>query len=315
MTSLNRLQTLAMGVPEMKRASPCKAASGDDIVIVSGARTPMTKARKGAMKDTACADMLAVCIKAAVERAGVKPADIDDVAVGNVGMDGAGALQGRLAMLLAGLPQESSVHSVNRQCSSGLQTIAHTAAAINAGFIKVGVAAGVESMTAGAKKGPPKIGDLSGRLGESQLVRDCLTPMGVTSENVAKAYGITREVQDKFALKSYQKALAAQQNGKFDKEITPITVKVKNAEGKTVKVTVSKDEGPRATTLEGLQKLKPSFAADGCSHAGNSSQTTDGAAAVIMCKRSTAAEKGLPVCILYYLSDRGSWLLFFSCFS
>jgi len=292
-----RLRTIAETVPGVGRQSvPCFSSSPDDIVVLGGARTPMCKSRKGALKDTACADMLAVAIKGAMERSKVKPEQIDDVIVGNCGQDGAGALQGRLATFLAGIPKESSVMAINRQCSSGLTSIAHVAANIKAGFIDIGIAAGVESMSQSAKKPPPKVpGDMSNRLGESQTVRDCLTPMGITSENVASDYGIGRPEQDDFALRSYQRALDAQNKGFFDAEIVPITTTVKDKEGKKQKVTVSKDEGPRPTTLAGLQKLKPAFKADGASHAGNSSQTTDGAAAVVLTKRSTAERMGLPI--------------------
>eukprot|EP01064_Diplonema_japonicum_P026372 TRINITY_DN3778_c1_g1_i1.p1 TRINITY_DN3778_c1_g1~~TRINITY_DN3778_c1_g1_i1.p1 ORF type:complete len:418 (+),score=154.20 TRINITY_DN3778_c1_g1_i1:55-1308(+) len=293
-----RLATMMEAVPERAMNNVQCGARGknaDDIVIVSGARTALARARKGAFKDTAPTDYCAAAMKEAIARAGIKPEIIDDVVVGNVGMSGAGAIQARLAALLAGIPETSSVMSLNRQCSSGLQSIAHIAAAIKSGYIKVGVAAGMESMTLGGKSPNPKMSELSGRLGEKQVVRDCLIPMGVTSENVAKKYNIDRLTQDKFALNSYNRALKAQESGAFDKEIVPVSVKCKNAEGKTEKITVTKDEGPRPTTLEGLQKLKPAFMADGGSHAGNSSQVTDGAAAVVMCSRKTAEEMGLPI--------------------
>lgn len=293
----HRLRTIAETVPGVGRQSvPCFASNGDDIVILAGARTAMTKSRKGLLKDTPCADMLAAALKGAIERSKVKPEQIDDVIVGNCGQDGAGALQARLATILAGIPQESSVMAINRQCSSGLTSIAHIAANIKAGFIDIGIAAGVESMSQSATKPPPKVpGDMSLRLSEGQLVRDCLTPMGITSENVASDFGIGRPEQDQFALRSYQRALEAQEKGFFASEIVPVMTTVKDKEGKKQKVTVTKDEGPRPTTLAGLQKLKPAFKADGASHAGNSSQTTDGAAAVVMTKRSTAERLGLPI--------------------
>eukprot|EP01065_Artemidia_motanka_P040525 TRINITY_DN509_c0_g1_i1.p2 TRINITY_DN509_c0_g1~~TRINITY_DN509_c0_g1_i1.p2 ORF type:complete len:439 (+),score=159.19 TRINITY_DN509_c0_g1_i1:65-1318(+) len=293
----NRLRTIAETVPGASmQSTPCAAPTGEDIVIVSGCRTPMTKSRKGLLKDTTCADMLAVALKEAIRRAGVRPDQIDDVVVGNVGQDGAGALQARLATFLAGIPKESSVMALNRQCSSGLTSIAAVASSIRSGFIDVGIAAGVESMSMSAKKPPPRVpDDMSHRLAEGQQVRDCLTPMGITSENVAKDFGIGRAEQDAFALRSYEKALAAQAAGLFDCEIVPVTTNVKDKEGKKQRVTVTKDDGPRPTTLENLGKLKPAFKADGCSHAGNSSQTTDGASAVVMCKRSMAEKMGLPI--------------------
>lgn len=290
-----RLRTILEAVEPQHplAAAPCFGKSGDDIVVVSGCRTPMTRARKGGLKDTACADMLAVALGEAVKRAGIKPTQVDDVIVGNVGMDGAGAIQARVAMLLAGIPQESSVMAINRQCSSGLNAVAQTAANLKSGFVDIAIAAGVESMSTPAPL--PNFGKISGRLGEKQVVRDCLTPMGTTSENVAKQFKITRDVQDEFALKSYEKALAAQAAGHFKPEIVPVKTKVKGKDGKTQKVTVDADDGPRPTTLEGLKKLKPAFSPTGASHAGNSSQTTDGAAAVVMAKRSTAEKLGLPI--------------------
>lgn len=186
--------------------------------------------------------------------------------------------------------------AINRQCSSGLNAIAAVAGSLRSGFVDIAIAAGVESMSMSAKKPPPKVpGDFSLRLSEGQEVRDCLTPMGITSENVAAQFGIGRKVQDEFALRSYQKALAAQAAGHYEPEIVPMAVTVKDKDGKKQQMTVSKDEGPRPTTLENLSKLKPAFKPGGFSHAGNSSQTTDGAAAVVMTKRSTAQRLGLPI--------------------
>ena len=286
-------------VPERaeKDVSFCAArgTNPDDIVIVSGVRSALCKARKGAFKDSAPSDILAETIKEAVARAGIKPELIDDVVMGNVNLSGAGAVQVRLASFLAGIPDTASAMSLNRQCSSGLQAVAQVAASIKSGYYKVGVACGLEMMS--IQNPTPNLNTLSKRLKESQDMRDCVyVPMGQTSENVAKQFKIPRERQDAFALESYNKALAAQKAGRFDKEIVPIKTTVKDKEGKVHEVVAAKDEGPRPTTIEGLQKLKPAFAKDGCSHAGNSSQVTDGAASVVMMRRDTAESLGCPVC-------------------
>lgn len=200
-------------------------------------------------------------------------------------------------------PYASTFRTVNRQCSSSLQTISDIAASIQQRTIDVGIAAGTESMTKnyGTRAIPA---DLSPRLKEShsQEARDCIMPMGITSENVAKEYGISRERQDKFALASHQKAEKAQKEGLFDAEIVPITVHYTEkpvddgSPGQEIMKTVSKDEGVRpGLTLEKLASLKPAFIPDGASTAGNSSQISDGASAVTLARRETAEQLGLKI--------------------
>jgi len=264
----------------------------DDVVIVSACRTAVGRARKGGFKDTNPTDLLATVLRGVISRVQFPASKVDDVVVGNVLLPGAGATQARMAMLLAGLPQETSVQAVDRQCSSGLQAIAACAAAIAAGQVDVAIGAGVESMSLG------KMGDV-GPISEVAMANDkakqCTIPMGITSENVAERYGIGREEQDRFAVESNHKAIAAQKAGKFVAEIVPVTATVKDASGGKNQVVVEADEGPRATTYEQLAKLKPSFKPNGCSTAGNSSQMSDGAAAVLLMKRKTAKTMGLPV--------------------
>jgi len=178
---------------------------------------------------------------------------------------------------------------------SGLQAVANIASAIQAGYIKIGIGAGVESMSLGY--GARAMASGMSSLSENhQEAADCLIPMGLTSENVATDFGVTREEQDKMAFESHKKASNAQSKGLFDSEIVPVHTKVLDKDGKEKSVVVSKDEGVRAeTTLQGLAKLKPAFADNGTTTAGNSSQVSDGAAAVLLMKRSTAEKLKLPV--------------------
>jgi acetyl-CoA acyltransferase 1 len=201
-----------------------------------------------------------------------------------------------MAMFLAGFPENVPIATVNRQCSSGLQAFANIAQAIRAGTIDIGIAAGVESMSLGEVS---DIGPVNPRVFDNEKARDCLLSMGQTSENVAEQYGVSRAVQDQFALSSFEKALRAQKAGKFTQEIVPVQTIVKGSDGQEQNVTISQDDGIRPTTLEGLQKLKPAFKEGGTSTAGNSSQVSDGAAAVLAMRRSTATKLRLPVVAVF----------------
>jgi len=205
-----------------------------------------------------------------------------------------GANEARMAGFLAGFPYTVPVHTVNRQCSSGLQAVAHVAANINAGFYDIGIAAGVESMTKGTLNWR---GDINQKVMDNDLARDCLTPMGTTSENVAKEYKISRKEQDEVAVRSHARAADAIKTGRFKAEIVPVTTTIKDPKtGEEKQITVDTDEGVRAgTTLEALSKLKPAFDAEGSTTAGNASQVSDGAAAVLLMKRSTANKLKLPI--------------------
>lgn len=230
-------------------------------------------------------------MKGALDRVNLKPDVVQDIQVGTVLAPGGGCHQARMAQFLAGFSENTSLASTNRQCSSGLQALANIAAAIRAGYYEVGMACGVESMSGNDMAAA--VGSLNDKHFENQLAKDCLIPMGITSENVAERFGVTREEQDAFALSSYQKALKAQQDGNFKEEIVPVTVTIKNEDGTTKDVIVSKDDGVRATTAADLAKLRPAFKQGGSTTAGNSSQVSDGAAAVILCSRRKARELGL----------------------
>lgn len=270
-------------------------SSPDDVVVTCALRTPFTKAGKGLFKDTAGADLLAGTFKNLISRSNIDPGLVEDVAVGNVLAPGGGATEFRAAALVAGFPESTAVKSLNRQCSSGLQACVDIANAIKTGMISVGVGAGVESMS--SQYGPGAVTEFSELLENHMQAANCKVPMGVLSEQMAKDKNIPRIDQDAFAASSYQKALKAQEAGWFDEEIAPLTAKYtdpKTDEEKTVSVT--KDDGIRpGITAESLGKIRPAFAKDGSIHAGNASQVSDGAAAVLMMKRSTAKKLGQPI--------------------
>jgi acetyl-CoA acyltransferase len=273
-----------------------------DAVIVSSVRTAVGKAPKGTLRATRPDDLAALVIREAISRAkGLDVNEIEDVILGcaipeaEQGMNVA-----RIASMRAGLPVSVSAMTVNRFCSSGLQSIAIAAQRIMSGQGDVAVAGGVESMSmlpmGGHKISPnPWLMD---------HYPDTYLNMGLTAENVAKKYGISRQRADEFSLASHQKALAAIAAGKFEDEIVPVevvsTVLQVNGNGSSAAhPTVHKnifvtDEGPRAdTSLEALAKLKPAFQLNGVVTAGNSSQTSDGAAASVLMSAERAAALGL----------------------
>ncbi|KAK2491752.1 hypothetical protein MC885_005429 [Smutsia gigantea] len=244
-------------------------------------------------QDTTPDELLSAVMTAVLQDVKLSPAQLGDICVGNVLQPGAGAVMARIAQFLSDIPETVPLSTVNRQCSSGLQAVANIAGGIRNGSYDIGMACGVESMSL-ADRGNP--GNITSRLVEKEKARDCLIPMGITSENVAERFGISREKQDAFALASQQKAARAQSKGCFQAEIVPVTTTVHDDKGTERRVTVAEDEGIRpSTTMEGLAKLKPSFKKGGSSTAGNSSQISDGAAAILLARRSKAEELGLPI--------------------
>ncbi|KAJ4359681.1 3-ketoacyl-CoA thiolase with broad chain length specificity [Didymosphaeria variabile] len=254
----------------------------DDIVVTAALRTPITKGGKGGFKDTAAADLLHGAFKALIQRSGIDPSLVEDIAVGAVLAPGGGATEFRAAALAAGFP-----------CHNLRQVAEQTM--LQRGMIEVGIGAGAESMS--TQYGPQAVTEFSELLEEHKTAAECKVPMGVLSEKMAKEKGIPRSAQDAFAAASFQKAVEAQKKGLFDEEIAPLTVKwtdPKTDEEKTI--TVSKDDGVRqGITAESLGKIKPAFSKDGSIHAGNASQISDGAAAVLLMKRSTAQRLGQKV--------------------
>uniref|UniRef100_A0A1D1ZDC1 acetyl-CoA C-acyltransferase n=1 Tax=Anthurium amnicola TaxID=1678845 RepID=A0A1D1ZDC1_9ARAE len=270
--------------------------SPDDVVIVAAVRTPMTRSKKGGFKDTLPEELLAAALKGVLDRAGIDPKLIEDIAVGNVLPPGGGATTARAAALYAGIPHTAALNTVNRQCSSGLQAVVQIAHEVALDQIEIGIGAGVESMTFGYGAGAMP-SDTSERVFSNQEAADCLLPMGQTSENVAREFGITRAQQDEFSLVSHQRATVAQADGLFNDEIIPVQTRwIDPKTGDEKAIVVDKDDGVRKnTSLEGLAKLKPAFAADGTTTAGSSSQVSDGAAAVLLMKRKTAEKLKLPI--------------------
>jgi acetyl-CoA acyltransferase 1 len=272
------------------------AKNDNDVVIVSAVRTAITKAKKGGFKDTRPEEILTAVLRAAYTKVGLDPSLIEDISVGNVLPPGGGAGGARMAAFAAGIPNTAAVNTVNRQCSSGLSAVNQIANEIAMGQIDIGIGAGVESMTFGygAQSQPEAWSEV---VLANQEAADCLIPMGITSENVASDFSISREKQDHFAATSFQRAAAAQAAGKFKAEIIPVEVKwtdPKTEQEKTI--VVQEDDGIRAgVTAESLGKLKPAFIKNGSTHAGNASQVSDGAAAVLMTRRSVAKRLGLPI--------------------
>ncbi|KAI3885591.1 hypothetical protein MKX03_009289 [Papaver bracteatum] len=271
------------------------AAFGDDVVIVAAYRTALCKSKRGGFKDTLPDDILAPVLRAVMEKTNVNPAEVGDIVVGTVLAPGSQrASECRMAAFYAGFPDTVPIRTVNRQCSSGLQAVADVAAAIKAGFYDVGIGAGLESMTVNPMAWE---GSINPRASTIKQAQDCLLPMGVTSENVAHRFGVTRTEQDQAAVESHRRAAAATAAGKFKDEIVPVHTKIVDPKtGEEKSVTISVDDGIRpSTTVADLAKLRAVFKKDGTTTAGNSSQVSDGAGAVLLMKRSLAMQKGLPI--------------------
>mmetsp|Transcript_52571 Transcript_52571/g.167143 ORF Transcript_52571/g.167143 Transcript_52571/m.167143 type:complete len:442 (+) Transcript_52571:103-1428(+) len=275
-------------------ASAYSRSAADDVVLVSALRTPLCKAKRGMFKDTLVENLLGTVLDATCTRTGVAKEDIGDIVVGSVlGSGSQRANECRIAMLLVGFPDSVPVRTVNRQCSSGLQAIADVAASIQAGFYDIGIGAGVETMTSNPMKWD---GGFNPAIKKSKQAQSCLLPMGITSENVAAKFGISRDTQDAFAAASHNKAAHAQKTGRFRSEIVPVHTTIKDKEGNEQAVTVEHDDGIRpGMSPEALGKLKAVFKEGGSTTAGNASQVTDGAAASLLMKRSEANRRGLPI--------------------
>ncbi len=267
-----------------------------DVVVAQALRTPGGRANKGTFRQTRPDDLGAAVIRALLEKApNLDPARIDDVVLGCAMPEGEQGMNvGRNVVLLAGLPDSVPGMTVNRFCSSGLETINLAAAEIAMGQKDVVIAGGVESMTLIPMGGlrylpnPTMAAETPGTF----------LNMGLTAERLAERDGIAREAQDAFAYHSHMKAVAAQKEGKFDAELVPVKTAVSepgpNGKPAVREVVLDRDEGPRPdTTLEALAKLKPAFKAGGTVTAGNASQMTDGAAAALLTTAEIAAELGL----------------------
>jgi 3-oxoadipyl-CoA thiolase len=274
-----------------------------DAVIVATARTPMGR-YGGQLKDVRPDDLAAIVLKEACERAQVKPAEVSDVILGCANQAGEDNRNvARMALLLAGFPVEVPGQTVNRLCGSGMQAAIAAAREIQTGAAEIVVAGGVESMTRapwvvpkpdGAfPRGPQTMYDtaIGWRLVNPKLAELYGTlQMGETAERVAALYEVSRADQDAFALRSHQRAVAAQRSGRLAEEIVPVAVPQRKGEA----LSLAEDEGPRPdSSLEALAKLRPAFAENGSVTAGNSSPLNDGASALVLMSAAKAKERGL----------------------
>ncbi|HEX6501599.1 MAG TPA: acetyl-CoA C-acetyltransferase [Terriglobales bacterium] len=270
----------------------------EDVVILSGVRTPIGKFQ-GALSDCTAPQLGAIAVREAVKRANVDPKLVDECIMGNVVSAGIGQNPARQAALFGGLAPEVGAMTINKVCGSGLKAVALATQAIQTGESSIVVAGGMESMTNApyllpqARKGY--------RLGNGQIVDSMVHDglwdvyndyhMGITGENVAEKYGISREEQDEFAVNSHRKAVAASRECRFKSQIVPVEIPAKK-KGAPLTV-VEKDEGPREdTTIEVLRMLKPAFKKDGTVTAGNAPGVNDGAAAVVVTGAIKAKELG-----------------------
>lgn len=268
----------------------------ESIVIVSGARTAVGTFG-GSLKDFQATDLGGIAIKNAVERAGIKPEEVDEVVMGCVGQAAENAFMARVSSIKAGIPYEATALTVNRLCSSGLQAIYTAAQEIDNGFCDIAVAGGGESMTNipyylrkarfGYRMGHGEFEDGLITALSDPITRD---HMGITAENIAERYHITREDQDEYAVLSQTRAAKARAEGKFADEIIPIEVKVNKKETKIF----AEDEHIREdSTVEKLAKLRPAFKQGGTVTAGNASGINDAGAAVVLMKESEAKKRGI----------------------
>ncbi|KOF57216.1 MULTISPECIES: acetyl-CoA C-acetyltransferase [Clostridium] len=267
-----------------------------EVVIASAVRTAIGSYGKG-LKDVPAVDLGAVVIKEAVKRAGIKAEQIGEVIFGNVLTAGLGQNPARQAAVKAGLPVEIPALTINKVCGSGLRTVSLAAQIIKAGDADIVIAGGMENMS----RAPYLVDNARWgvRMGNTQFVDEMITDglwdafnqyhMGITAENIAEKWGITRQQQDEFALASQQKAEKAIKNGEFKDEIVPVTIKTRKGE-----VVFDTDEHPRfGSTIEGMAKLKPAFKKDGTVTAGNASGLNDAAAALVIMSADKAKELGI----------------------
>jgi acetyl-CoA acyltransferase len=266
-----------------------------DVVIASSVRTAVGKAPKGTLRATRPDDLAAVAIKGALDRLPqLDPKQIEDVIIGCATPEAEQGMNvARIASLRAGLPVEVSAMTINRFCSSGLQAISLAADSVMSGRAEVAIGGGTESMSM-IPMGGNKI---SANPWLVDHYPDTYLSMGLTAERLAKRFGITREQADEFSLNSHKKAIAAIQAGRFEDEIVPVPVSFTTPNGakpKRMDITFKVDEGPRAdTSMEALASLKPAFHVKGTVTAGNSSQTSDGAAAAVLMTAEKAKQLGI----------------------
>ncbi len=271
------------------------AGNGQDVVIVSAARTPVGSFN-GALGSVPAHELGKVAIEAAMERASVKPDEVEEVIMGQILTAGQGQNPARQAAVNAGVPVESPAWGVNQLCGSGLRAVALGLQQITNGDAGIVVAGGQESMSQSPHCGHMRDGTKMGNYEMiDTMIKDGLWDafngyhMGTTAENVAEQWQITRDMQDEFAVRSQNKAEAAQKDGKFEEEITPVTIKTRKGD-----IVVDQDEYIRhGANLEGMQKMRSAFMKDGTVTAANASGINDGAAAVVLMSADEAEKRGL----------------------
>ncbi|MDI1489030.1 MAG: hypothetical protein OHK93_008307 [Ramalina farinacea] len=268
--------------------------SPNDIVLLSYHRTPFTRAYKGGLSNAYPEQLLAAVLRATLHHnPSLSPSQIQDISIGTVLTPLGGSKVARMAAAHVGFPVSTSVHTVNRACASSVQSLTSIADSIAVGRIDVGIAGGMESMTRnyGSKAIPTELWpDL--KSSEIKEARDCISSMGITSENVARRYGVGRREQDEFAVRSHRRAAQAQKKGLGKREI--VAVEVEDVDDRGTMTVVDKDHGIRPnSSVKALAELPPAFDEEGTTTAGNSSLMSDGASAILLARRSTAMELGL----------------------
>lgn len=292
---MNSNLAISARITKMSAANLLKK-KGSDIVVLSALRSPVTRAIKGGNAKMYPEELLYQVLKGSVDKSGINPELIDDILIGTVLQTLGGQKASALAVKSVGFPIKTTVNTVNRQCASSAQALSYSAVSILSGENQFAIAAGVESMTHDyfPHRGIPTRIYQPFKNDASSEAQNVLMPMGITSENVAKKYGISREDQDAFALQSHLKAYEATESGHFSNEILPIKARTNNEDEPLNIVEVTKDDGVRgSSTIEKLASLKPVFAEDGTTTAGNSSQISDGASAVIITTRDNAEKIGI----------------------
>jgi acetyl-CoA C-acetyltransferase len=272
--------------------------SDPDVVIASAVRTPIGSFQ-GALSTLSASQLGAVAVKEAVKRAGAQPEQIERVILGNVLSAGMGQAPARQAVIRAGLPVSTGAITVNKVCGSGLQAVMFARREILVGDAEVLVAGGMESMTNAPYVLPNARGGY--RMGNGQIIDSMIHDglwdpydnmhMGNCGDLVAEKYGLTREAQDAFARRSFERAIQAQKTGKFKAEIVPVSVPSKKGDP----LVVEEDEGPKKAQLDKMPSLKPAFSKTGTVTAANASSINDGAAALVVCSAAAARRHGYPV--------------------
>ncbi|KAM0227855.1 hypothetical protein ACHAP5_012093 [Fusarium lateritium] len=299
-TPTERLSQLST---QLKKPAPhVLSKSENDVVITFANRTALTKAKKGYFKDTPLDGLLVPLLKRLRKDSGIDPSLVEEVVVGNV-LHKDATFVTRASVIAAGFPATTAISTVSRWCSSGLLAVEAVAQKVATGSIDIGIAVGAESMSTNPDNGAPKF---PAEFMENQIINDLTQSMGWTSENVARDFGVSRERQDEYAAASFQKAENSQKAGWASEEITPIKASWKHPKtNEILQVVADRDDGVRVgTTKESLAQIRAAFPQwpPSTTTGGNASQLTDGAATIMLMRRSVATDLGVPVLGKFVLS-------------